>query len=397
MSVLVSGGPHGAWAWAGLRLEPEPAISGSGAHVGLPEAQRRVEAAALEQVWLSQHWRPDGRSFELRYVMPAPGGGISCALLCRMHGADAAAATAAVLALRDSLAPPRHVRAEPISDTGELHSVLVPFGGVPGGLAEVRRRLVWAWLNRRDTDFRLGVAVCPLVGQAVSWEPVWEALARQDAPTVLGVCLEPYAPPPELPAYLRYLAQEYGRLSQAGQSNPIYQQHIAPDPFALRAVPLYQDALRDCSDRTYRMRISLASGHSAPPLHLAELLAATVSPPAALPGGGGAVARAVPVHEAAAAWGNLAGLHQTWLDAAYRQEVPQPLGEREKILAGFVAVSQASAAFRFPYEVPGRPPLFGTARRADVPSPPQAPPSPQDADPAFPTRFPDDRSTPWTG
>jgi hypothetical protein len=361
MSVLVSAGPRGAWAWAGLRLEPEPAISENGAHIGLPEAERRAQAVSLERTWLSQHWRPDGRAIELRYAASdtvSGSGGVSCALLCRMYGPDATSASAAVLALRDALAAgPRHVRAEPIEDAEELRGTLVPFGPsdpAPGGLTEVRKRLNWARLERRDTDFPLGVAFSPLAAEPVSWEPVWDALARQRVPTVVAVCVEPYAPPPDLLSYIRYLVGEYGRLAQPGRPNPVFQQYVAPDPFAVLAAPLYEDALRVCSGRAYRLRISLAAAGPAPS-HLAELLAAVL---------GEAVARPVPPHESAAAWANLTGLHHTWLDDTCRQEVPQPLGEREKLLAGLVDLPQACAAFRFPYEIPGRPPLFATTRRA---------------------------------
>lgn len=362
MSTLVSAGPHGAWAWAGLRLEPEPAISENGARVGLPETQRRIEAASLEQVWLSQHWRPDGRSFEIRYTNSRADGGVSCTLLCRAYGADAASASAAAIALRDTLAiAPRHVRAEPIEDTKELYVALVPIERAPLGLAEVRKLLTWAWLSRRDTDFPLGVAVFPLVKEAVSWEPVWDALARQETPTVIGVCIEPYAPPQELVSYVHFLTQEYGRLAQPGRPNPVFQQYVAPDSFALGATSLYQDALRALSGRVYRMRISLAAAAMVP-LHLAELVAATVCPPTATVEGR-AVVRVVPAHEISQAWANVTGLHRTWLDATYRQEVPQPLGERERVLADLVDLPQASAAFRFPYEIPGRSALFATARR----------------------------------
>lgn len=387
MSALVSAGPSGAWAWAGLRLEPEPAMSENGAHIGLPEAQRRAEAAALEQVWLSHQWLPDGRAFELRYAT-APGGGVACTLLCRTHGPDHASASAAVLALRDALADaPRHVRAAPIEDAGELHTALVPFEQPPPGLAEVRKRLSWAWLQRRDTDFPLGVAFSPLLPEAVSWEPVWEALARESAPTTVGICLEPYVPPPDLLPYVQYLTREYGRLAQPGQPNPVFTQYIAPDPFAVHAAARYQDTLSALSGRGYRLRISLATAGAAP-LRLAELIAATVSPsttaapPYATPGspyaayGGGAAAREVPAHEGAGAWANLTGLQYSWLDATYRQDVPRPLGDRERLLADLVDVPQASAAFRFPYEVPGRPPLFSTGRRTDTPtSPPASPPA----------------------
>ncbi|MGW1378014.1 hypothetical protein ACWD6P_27590 [Streptomyces sp. NPDC002446] len=359
-------------------------MSESGAHIGLPEAQRRIEAATLEQVWLSRQWQPDGRAFELRYATE-PGGGVSCTLLCRTHGPDGRSASAAALALRDALADtPRHVRAAPIEDAAELHTVLVPFAQPPAGLAEVRKRLSWSWLQRRDTDFPLGVAFTPLLGEAVSWEPVWEALVRADTRTVVGVFLEPYAPPQQLLSYLGYLTQEYGRLAQPGQPSPVFTQYIAPDPFAQRAAGLYRDALTACSGRTYRLRISLA-GTGPAPLPLAELIAATVAPSTAAPstaapsvvppstaGAGGAVARAVPPHETAAAWAALTGLQHTWLDTTYRQEAPQPLGGWEQILADLVDVPQASAAFRFPYEIPGRPPLFTTARRS-APTPGTSP------------------------
>ncbi|MEV4329072.1 hypothetical protein AB0K02_00740 [Streptomyces sp. NPDC049597] len=350
-----------AWAWSGLRLEPRPAMSDNGAHVGLPESQRRTEAAALEQVWLSRQWVPDGRAFELRYTNGAHG--ITGTLLCRARGRDGASASAAALALRGALMDgPRHVRAEPIEDANELHTVLVPSAHPPVGLAEVRKRVVWAYLRRRDTDFPLGVAFEPLIPESVSWEPVWDALVRESVPTTVSICLEPYAPPHELRSYLAYLAQEYGRLSQPGRPNPVFTQYIPPDPFAVRAAGLYQEALSALSGRTYRLRISLAAP-DAVPHHLAELIAATVSAPSGA-GPGGPVARAVAAHEAPAAWGNITGLQHCWLAAAYQQDVPQPLGAWERVLADLVDVPQASAAFRFPYEIPGRPPLFATSRRA---------------------------------
>ncbi|MFC5803937.1 hypothetical protein [Streptomyces formicae] len=360
MSVLVSTAASGAWAWAGLRLEPQPSITDNGAHVGLPESQRRVEAASLEQVWLSRQWEPDGRAFELRYAN-VPGGGVTCALFCRARGSNGPSASAAALSLREALRDvPRHVRAEPIDDVGELHAALVPFPSAPSGLVEVRKRVVWAWLHRRDTDFPLGVAFVPLLPEAVSWEPVWEALARANVPTAVSICVEPYTPPPELIDHLRRLTGEYGRLAQPGRPNPVFVQYVPPDPFAQRATALCEAALHACANRGYRLRISLAAA-GPQPLHLAELIAATVSSPTGVDGG--AVARTVAPHESAHAWGNVTGLQHTWLDTTYRQEVPRPLDGWGRILADLVDVPQASAAFRFPYEIPGRPPLFATARR----------------------------------
>ncbi|QIK09757.1 hypothetical protein G7Z12_30535 [Streptomyces sp. ID38640] len=399
MSVLVSEGPAGAWAWAGIRLEPEAAMDRNGAHVGLPEAERRAEAAALEQVWLARQWQPDGRAFELRHTTAPGGGGVRCVLLCRMHGPDGPAASAAVLALRDAMADtPRHIRAAPVDDAGELRAALVPFEEFrreppgPPALAEVRKRLDWARLGRADTDFPLGVAFTPLRSETVSWEPVWDALARAGALAVIGVCLEPYTPPPELVGYLRYLVQEYGRLALPGRPNPVFTQYIPPEPFAVRAAARYAEILSGCSDRHgYRLRISVAGepaaagGGRAVAGDLAEQVAASLTPPGAADGG--AVVRPVPSHEVPDAWTNFTGLHRTWLDATYRQDVPEPLGDREKILADLVDLPQAAAAFRFPYEIPGRPPLFTTTARTAAP--PARAPAPEGGDPHAPDFRPD--------
>ncbi|MFJ8862784.1 hypothetical protein ACIRD8_30715 [Streptomyces sp. NPDC102451] len=385
MSVLVSASATGAWAWSGLRLEPRPAMSDNGAHVGLPESQRRAEAAALEQVWLSRQWVPDGRAFELRYTNGPHG--ITGTLLCRAGGTDGASASAAALTLRDALSDsPRHVRAAPIEDADELHGVLVPSAHPPSGLAEVRKRLLWSYLGRRDTDFPLGVAFEPLIPESVSWEPVWEALVRESVATTVSICLEPYAPPDELRSYLTYLAQEYGRLSQPGRPSPVFAQYIPPDPFAVRAAPLYQEALGTLTGRAYRLRISLATP-GAVPHHLAGLIAATVSAPYAT-GAGRPVAQAVAAHEAPYAWGNITGLQHCWLETTYGQDVPQPLGSWERVLADLVDVPQASAVFRFPYEIPGRPPLFAASRRAGpaaTPTSGDAPRVPGSRDPHTPT------------
>ena len=329
----------------------------------------RVEAATLEQVWLSQHCRSDGRAFELRYVN-SPTGRVRCFLLCRAPGPTTDSADAHVLRLRDDLAAtPRHVRAVPVDDLAELRAVLRPFTPSPTGLAEVRKRIDWAWIGRRDARFPLGMTVAPLVAEAVSWEPVWDALARQSTPTMIGVCLEPYDPPRELLGYLGLLAQEYGMLARPGTPSPVYGRYVVPEPFAIRAAPHYERALRTGATPGYRMRVSLATAGASPPRSLAELLAATVSPRAARPDER-AVALPVPHHEAGLAWQDIAELQQRWLAATYQQGVPVELGGWEKILACLAEVPEAVAAFRFPYEVPGRPPLFDTARRASPPPPP---------------------------
>ncbi|MFF3765609.1 hypothetical protein ACFYYR_16180 [Streptomyces sp. NPDC001922] len=415
--VLVSSGAQGSWAWVGARLEPEAALSEHGGFAGLPEERRTAEAAVRERTWLAERWVPDGRHrFEIRYWNEPDTGRVSCALLGQVHDRDRQSAETAARALRPRLlSVPRHVRAVGLDAAGVRHA-LAPFGagggtGIgpgrgagagpgagaggdsgpgDGGLAEVRKRLAWAPSTRHDARFRVGVMVFPLAGQAVSWEPVWDELARQDRPCVIGVCLEPSAPGEGLPARLGYLAQEYGRLAVAGTPNPVYQQPVPADPFAIRAAPLYQDAARRYGGRVFRMRIAVAAAGPVP-LHLAETVAATVS---TQPGAGAATAaeaavvRVPPEGERRTAWHSVSTLGRAWLEETYGQGAPPGrLGPVERVLSDLVDLPEAGTAFRFPYETPGRPPLFDTASRRAAQGGPRgggpAPAAPQ-ADPHFP-------------
>jgi hypothetical protein len=222
----------------------------------------------------------------------------------------------------------------------------------------VRKRLTWAWSTRHDARFRVGVMVFPLAAGSVSWEPVWDALARQDHLSMISVGLEPCAAGEGLRSRLGFLAQEYGRLAVPGTPNPVYQQPVPPDPFAMRAAPLHQDAAHRYTGRAYRLRITVAA-EGPSPTHLAELVAAAVSAPpesavVVVPRGG----------EAEAAWGSVTALNRTWLEETYGQGVPAGrLGPVERMLSDLVDLPEAAAAFRFPYEIPGRPPLFDTVAR----------------------------------
>ncbi|WP_432096026.1 hypothetical protein [Streptomyces sp. bgisy100] len=423
--VLVSSGSQGSWAWVGARLEPEAALSEHGGFAGLPEERRTAEAAVRERTWLAERWVPDGRHrFEIRYWNEPDTGRISCALLGQVHDRDRQSAESAARALRPRLlSVPRHVRAVGLDAAG-VRRALTPvgagagagagFGGGAGagpgsgggsgpgdgGLAEVRKRLAWAPSTRHDARFRVGVMVFPLAGpagQAVSWEPVWDELARQDRPSMIGVCLEPSAPGEGLPARLGYLAQEYGRLAVAGTPNPVYQQPVPADPFAIRAAPLYQDAAQRYGGRVFRMRIAVAAAGTVP-LHLAETVAATVSAASlstALGAGTGAVSaaeaavvRVPPEGERQTAWHSVTTLGRAWLEETYGQGAPPGrLGPVERVLSDLVDLPEAGTAFRFPYETPGRPPLFDTAGRRAAQGGPRSggpgPAAPQ-ADPHFP-------------
>ncbi|MEV6317556.1 hypothetical protein [Streptomyces sp. NPDC051776] len=385
--VLISTGPQGSWAWTGVRLEPAPTAAEHGGFAGIPEEQRRAEAAAREQVWLAELWQPgSGHRYEIRYANDPAARRVTCALLGQVHAPDAAGAVAAARALRARLqAAPRHVRADGLDAAGVRHA-LMPFGPSSGertahpadaerasgagslpGIAEVRKGLSWAWSTRYDARFRVGVLVHPLPGGASSWEPVWDALARQQQQSLVGVCLEPYEVGEGLRSRLAYLAQEYGRLAAPGTPNPVYQQPVPPDPFAQRAAGAYRDAARRYAGRAYRLRVALAAD-GPEPVHLAEVVAATLSDTATAVPGTGVEGRAVVCvprgGEAATAWSNVTAINRAWLEETYRQGVPEGhLGQVERILGDLVDAREASAVFRFPYEIPGRPPLFATAAR----------------------------------
>ncbi|MGP4003123.1 hypothetical protein [Streptomyces sp. 8N706] len=364
--VLVSTGPQGSWAWVGARLEPDSVLAGHGGYADLPEERRRAETVFREQIWLADQWVPGGlQRLEIRYRNDPGTGLVSCALLGQVHAPGRTAAEDAARALRARLMyVPRHVRADGLDADGVRRALTPPRPATgPAGVAEVRKRLAWARSTRHDARFGVGVMVFPLATGPVSWEPVWDALARQEHPTMIGVCLEPCAADEGLRVRLGYLAQEYGRLAVAGTPNPVFQQTVPPDPFAVRAAPLYQDAVHRYAGRVHRLRITLASEGPAP-THLAELVAAAVSAPP-----DGAVVRVPAGSEAEAAWSTAAALGRTWLEEAYGQGAPAGrLGPVERMLSDLVDLPEATATFRFPYEIPGRPPVFDTAARRGGPS-----------------------------
>ncbi|PGH48710.1 hypothetical protein [Streptomyces sp. Ru87] len=396
-AVLTEQGPAGSSARVGLRLEPDPLAHRSGAHGGVPEDQRRTETAAREGAWIAEQWAP-GHRVEVRCTLhePGPHALLTCTLLGSVVRRDPDTARADARSLLSRLGDtPRHVRAEPLTDPEAIRRELRPFeprrlpdGGL--GVVEVRKALHWSPWMRTDARFPLGFAVAPLRdapgassapgaalaagaafasgaavapgvpagpgGGAVSWEPVWDELRRLPGPALLSVCLEPFAVTEGFRARMALLAQEYTRLAAPGTPSPVYQVPLHPDPFAARTAPLHHDALRRYQDRAYRLRITLAA-RDAVPVRAAELLAAAL----------GGVVRRPPPYEADAAWRAVTAVERPFLPETHGQGAsPQGLGEMGVLLSDLVDRAEATAAFRFPYEVPGRPALFRTAGRTDA-------------------------------
>ncbi|WP_329129114.1 hypothetical protein OG552_02305 [Streptomyces sp. NBC_01476] len=408
--VLIRSTPGESWAWTAVRLAPATDLRDARGYADLTEEQRRTEAVGRERDWLAHQWVPGGSvRFEIRYLSDPPTGEIRCALIGQVHAADPRGAEAAAIALRDRLGrPPPHVRAVPVQEAAEVAGLLAPLGPAPDALAEIRKVIargpITRWTVRGE---QLGLAVPPLGGGGrVSWEPVWSSLARRPRRTMLSVCLEPWSAPAGFTARLTHIAQAYGVLARPGTPDPIWQRPVPPDPFSQYAEGVWADAARRYGERGYRMRISLASEGPAPDgdrlFELAEEVARTVSAPAGPAGGGfpglpappgAAVVRRPPPWEAAAATDNLLGLNRSWLEETYWQGVPAPARQESgqvlghpgtvRILSDLLDLDEAAAAFRLPYAVPNRPPLFAEwAEPPEPPGPPGAPPGPVEPPPS---------------
>ena len=341
--VLVQSAGDAHWAWIGLRLRPAPAT----AHLDPLERQQLAPRARdAERAWLTGQWTPGhGARWELRYSANPADHTVTATLLGRVHGRDLAVVRAAALALRDRLATtPRHVRAEPIQHADEVRAALAPHPPDLAGFLDLRKPLTWAWSQRQDTGRRVCVGIGALAADDRPWDPVWSELARLDAPTTIGVYLEPYQPSPALTARLRALATEYAALASPRVTTAIWQVGQPPDPFAATVADGYADAARRYAGRCFRLRISVLSAAPLPP-GFAELLAHTV--------GGAAVLRPTPA-ERTAAYQNVAALNREWLPETHAQGTPPgELGDAERVLSDLVDVSEAAAAFQLPHDVPG--------------------------------------------
>jgi hypothetical protein len=373
-AVVVVPGPAGAWAWCGATVTPAQSLADTSAYLDVPEEQRRLTAIAQERAWLAAMWTPaEHMRFEVRYVSDPQSNQVSCALLGHVYRPSPAAADGAARALLERFTKaPRHVTAEPVAD---LQRTLVPFR--PSGFAEIRKQVDWLPVAYRGSARSIYVSVRQFASTTTSWEPVWHELARLPSRTMLSVCLEPFDLTTHHQAQLRLLVAEYEQASAPKMANPLWGAHSpVADHSCLAALEAHRTALSRYRGQVYRIRISVVS-EGVLPDRFTHLLAATVSPPAGQ--ASGAVVRKPPPGELAAAWANVTGLDCAWLDETYRQGA-QWLTEVERLLCNLVDVTEATSAFRLPYEIPGHLPVFtGRPVRNTVSFP-----GPDRADPAAP-------------
>jgi hypothetical protein len=317
--VLVHAASGASWAWCGVRAGPAPTLTATGGYAGRPETERLAWLRPVERVWLDGLWDLGAGRFEVRYVNDPASGLVSCALLASTFAATPEDAAARALVWRERLeSTPDHVVTAPLG-TDELREHLASSFRGPV-VREIRKRLLWAWTERPDAPFPIGVAVLPFHGEGRSWESVWTAMAAAKRRVVIGVCLEPRPPDPGLLSALDRLRREHARLAAATDTGPVYTVRLGPDPVSIIAAPLYEDALRRYRRtwRTHRVRITVAAEEEMPDV-VPELLAAAVSPRQAQ-------SRAVVLSPAGGeedtAWRNVAGLGQARLERTYQQGMP---------------------------------------------------------------------------
>ncbi|MCK9897259.1 toll/interleukin-1 receptor domain-containing protein [Frankia sp. AgB32] len=374
--MLVERADAGAWAWVGLRLAPGGARPGA-APSDAPVDQHHLAARSADHAWLAAQCVAGRASrFELRYLNDPRSKLLRAVLLGQVYrppGGGDQEVVADARALRDRLAEvPGHLRSAPLT-SAEVRRELRPFAPDLGSVYEVRKRLSWSPCTRRDTGRQVCFVVVPFDAGGLAWDSVWAELAELPARALVSVCLEPYQVSPGLRMRLGRLAEEYARLATPGTTVPTWSVPAAADPFAAAVAPLYLEAAHRYVAHAYRVRISVASEAPLPP-RFAESVAAAVSPGgpagAGLPGGGTAALTRPVGHEAELAWQHVAVTGQGWLDEAYRQGTPPgQLREEERILCDLVDVRESAAAFRLPYQVPWRRPLFDSGDPPASPAP----------------------------
>ena len=136
-------------------------------------------------------------------------------------------------------------------------------------MAELRKRWIVDRPQRPDARWPL-YASSPWLREVpdAAWGSVVRAMASAAEPVVLSVNLEPCVVPAHLPGLVAQHAAEYRRLAEPGQSSHSglwYEPAtLSPDPGAVTAGQVFEDAGQRYVDRVFRLRISLASAGPLP-------------------------------------------------------------------------------------------------------------------------------------
>ena len=371
--VLISSARGRAWGWAAVRIDAAADLTETQEYADLNEAGRFDKVVQAERAWTAGLWEAGHHErFDVRYLTGPVTGRISCVVLGRVTAPTPNEAVVVGNALRRRMYQtlPRHVHASEVTDVDEVYRHLVPFQPAATGLAEIRKRIWTARPNRPDAGVRNYMMVQPFTTAAVSWEPLWRALAAQPTPILLSIGLTPTEVPQTTTATLHHLATLYNRLGTPGElpdglwSTAV---RLGADAFAVDAHRIFADAARRYSGRVFRLRITLASPEHLPD-SVCELIGQTVSP-TERPAEAGALTtifsgaahhtvRPASESEHEVAWRNATVLDQAPWDASYLRGLPEQPPPLVRLLCELADPREASSALRLPVAIHGHMPGF---------------------------------------
>lgn len=225
-------------------------------YADLPTAARYDRARGEDASYLARLCAGDPScAFEARWLVGPDGPTMTVVGRLRRPDRDQAEA-AGTAALDRILDTPWHVTAEPVADPDQL-----PFA--PNGIAELRRRCDTATPQRLDAGVRFYWAVPPLRSAPQAWGDLLDRLTGFGVPLLISTGLRPTWAPAEFAASLGSIADQYDRLATPAEfrSGGLYSAptHLAADPFARGAAPLFRDAAARYQGWVFRLRIAVVA------------------------------------------------------------------------------------------------------------------------------------------
>lgn len=354
------------WAWYGVRVTAATDVTQLSEYRQLDRASLLGVVAEADRGYLATQLGADA-SVELRWSS-IPGGGMGrLDVLGTLSASSEAEAVRAALAGRRRLvAVPRQVVARELG-IDELDAALHPFDVPPAGMAELRKRWIVDRPQRPDAPWPY-YSSSPWLREVpgVAWASLVRAMASAEEPVVLSVNLRPQHVPQRLSRTIAEHAAAYRRLAESGETrhSGLWNEPtpLAPDPGAVTAGQIFEDAGQRYTDRVFHLRISLASAGSLP-AGLLTLVREVMSPgeSAGQQGfrsatlAGTALQEVVPHQEdeVEAFRANLESLTQDGWGVPRVDAAAVPYVEALAPLGQIVDLREATALFRFPLALDG--------------------------------------------
>lgn len=260
--VLTTSDDAGCWAWFGSEVVAAVDLGRASGYYSLTEQERYDKALRAEAGWLSRCWDPvNAWAMELRWLADGQGG-VRLFALGRVATSSPEHLSAAAERGRRAIdqAAPDHVVLEPIASKAVAWA-LAPFEPAGRGAAELRKRCVIGSPSRLDAGVAYYFAIQSLRPDPARWPLLLAHLAESPNPLMLSIGLEPLVVGDQVHQVLGHQMAAYGRLARTGEpagvglySRP---RQLDPDPFAVDAHHLYEEAVRRLQGQAFRIRISV--------------------------------------------------------------------------------------------------------------------------------------------